>query len=259
EHNSTLNETVLRGLGELHVRVALETMKERFHVEVETHAPKIPYRETISAAAEGHHRHKKQTGGAGQFGEVYLRVRPLERGAGYRFVDAVVGGVIPRQFIPAVEKGVFQALHEGVIAGFELQDLEVTVYDGKYHPVDSKEVAFVSAGKKAFIDAVRKARPTVLEPIVDIHITTPAGHMGDITADLATKRGRISNTTALSGGMIEIAGQVPLSELELYQSQLKSMTGGHGRYSVALSHYDPVPARTQQQLMTAYKPSETEE
>lgn len=259
EHNSALNETVLRGLGELHVRVALETMKERFHVEVATHPPKIPYRETISAAAEGHHRHKKQTGGAGQFGEVYLRVRPLERGAGYRFVDAVVGGVIPRQFIPAVEKGVFQALHEGVIGGFELQDLEVTVYDGKYHPVDSKEVAFVSAGKKAFIDAVRKARPAVLEPIVDIHIATPAGHMGDITADLATRRGRISSTTALSGGMMEIAGQVPLSELEQYQSQLKSMTGGHGRYSVALSHYDPVPARTQHQLMAAYKPSETED
>ncbi len=157
EHNSVLNETVLRGLGDLHVRVMLETMKERFNVEVETRPPRIAYRETVTQPAEGHHRHKKQTGGAGQFGEVYLRIRPLERGTGYRFVDAVVGGVIPRQYLPAVEKGIAQALHEGVIAGYPLQDLEVEVYDGKYHPVDSKEVAFVSAGRKAFIDAVKKA------------------------------------------------------------------------------------------------------
>ncbi|MDQ3775977.1 MAG: elongation factor G [Pseudomonadota bacterium] len=259
EHNSVLNETVLRGLGDLHVRVMLETMKERFNVEVETRPPRIAYRETVTLPAEGHHRHKKQTGGAGQFGEVFLRVKPLERGAGYQFVDAVVGGVIPRQFIPAVEKGVLQALHEGVIAGYPLQDLEVAVYDGKHHPVDSKEVAFVSAGKKAFIDAVKKARPVVLEPIVNIAITVPSAAMGDITADLSGRRGRISNTRALAGGMIEITGQVPLSEVEQYQSQLKSMTGGHGAYTIELSHYDPVPARTQQQLIAEFKPSETEE
>ena len=259
EHNSVLNETVLRGLGDLHVRVMLETMKERFNVEVETRPPRIAYRETVTLPAEGHHRHKKQTGGAGQFGEVFLRVKPLERGAGYQFVDAVVGGVIPRQFLPAVEKGVLQALHEGVIAGYPLQDLEVAVYDGKHHPVDSKEVAFVSAGRKAFIDAVKKARPVVLEPIVNIAITVPSAAMGDITADLSGRRGRISNTRALAGGMIEITGQVPLSEVEQYQSQLKSMTGGHGAYTIELSHYDPVPARTQQQLIAEFKPSETEE
>ena len=259
EHNSVLNETVLRGLGDLHVRVMLETMKERFNVEVETRPPRIAYRETVTLAAEGHHRHKKQTGGAGQFGEVFLRVKPLERGAGYQFVDAVVGGVIPRQFLPAVEKGVLQALHEGVIAGYPLQDLEVAVYDGKHHPVDSKEVAFVSAGRKAFIDAVKKARPVVLEPIVNIAITVPSAAMGDITADLSGRRGRISNTRALAGGMIEISGQVPLSEVEQYQSQLKSMTGGHGAYTIELSHYDPVPARTQQHLIAEFKPSEAEE
>ena len=259
EHNTALNETVLRGLGDLHVRVLLETMKERFHVEVETRPPKIAYRETVTAPAEGHHRHKKQTGGAGQFGEVFLRVRPLDRGEGYKFVDAVVGGVIPRQFIPAVEKGVLQAIQEGVIAGYQIQDLEVTLYDGKYHPVDSKEVAFVAAGKKAFSEAFKSAKPVVLEPIVEIRVTLPSANMGDITADLSTKRGRVSNTSALPGGLIEIAGQAPLSELEQYQSQLKSMTGGHGSYTIEFSHYDPVPVRTQQQLMAAFKPQAAED
>ena len=259
EHNTALNETVLRGLGDLHVRVLLETMKERFHVEVETRPPKIAYRETVTAPAEGHHRHKKQTGGAGQFGEVFLRVRPLDRGEGYKFVDAVVGGVIPRQFIPAVEKGILQAIQEGVIAGYQIQDLEVTLYDGKYHPVDSKEVAFVAAGKKAFSEAFKSAKPVVLEPIVEIRITLPSANIGDITSDLSTKRGRVSNTSALPGGLIEIAGQAPLSELEQYQSQLKSMTGGHGSYTIEFSHYDPVPVRTQQQLMAAFKPQAAED
>ncbi len=259
EHNTALNETVLRGLGDLHVRVLLETMKERFHVEVETRPPKIAYRETVTAPAEGHHRHKKQTGGAGQFGEVFLRVRPLDRGEGYKFVDAVVGGVIPRQFIPAVEKGILQAIQEGVIAGYQIQDLEVTLYDGKYHPVDSKEVAFVAAGKKAFSEAFKSAKPVVLEPIVEIRVTLPSANVGDITSDLSTKRGRVSNTSALPGGLIEIAGQAPLSELEQYQSQLKSMTGGHGSYTIEFSHYDPVPVRTQQQLMAAFKPQAAED
>jgi len=259
EFNPALNETVIRGLGDLHLRVLIETMKERFNVEVEMHPPKIPYRETITAPAEGHHRHKKQTGGAGQFGEVFLRVRPLERGTGFNFVDAVVGGVIPRQFIPAVQKGVEQARESGVIAGYEMQDVEVTVYDGKYHPVDSKEVAFVSAGKKAFIEAVKNAKPVVLEPIVNIWITIPNASMGDITGDLSSKRGRISNTNALPGGLTEVTGQVPLSELDNYQSQLKSMTAGAGSYAIEFSHYEPVPARTQQQLMTQFKPVEAEE
>lgn len=259
EHNTVLNETVVRGLGELHLRMLLEDMGERFHVEVQTRPPRIAYKETVTGLAEGHYRHKKQTGGAGQFGEVFLRVEPLPRGSGFEFVDAVVGGVIPRQFLPAVEKGVRQALEEGVVAGYQIQDVRVTVYDGKHHPVDSKEVAFVTAGKRAFIDAVKKGRPVVLEPIVDIQITTPADNMGDITADLSGKRGRINQTKVLASGLTAIDGQVPLSELNGYQSQLKSITGGLGSFTIQFSHYDPVPVRIQEELMSAFRPAEGED
>jgi elongation factor G len=258
EHHASLNETVIRGLGELHLRLILEKLKDTYNVEVETHPPRIAYHETITANAEGHHRHKKQTGGAGQFGEVYLRIEPLPRGEGYEFVDEVVGGVIPRQFIPAVEKGVLQAVEEGVIAGYPLRDIRVTVYDGKYHTVDSKEVAFVAAGKKAFIEAVKKARPVILEPVVNISIMTPNQNMGDITADLSVRRGRITDTVSLPGGITNIRGQVPLSEINSYQSQLKSITGGAGSFSIEFSHYDPVPARKQQELIAEYKPHEEE-
>ena len=259
EHHASLNETVIRGLGELHLRVMLEKLKDVYNIQVETHPPKIPYCETITTPAEGHYRHKKQTGGAGQFGEVYLRIEPKGRGEGYEFVDAVVGGVIPRQFIPAVEKGIFQALEEGVIAGYPLQDIKVTVYDGKHHSVDSKEVAFISAGKKAFIDAIKKAKPVVLEPVVNINITVPNQNLGDITADLSGKRGRITQTSAMAGGMTQISGQVPLSEISNYQSQLKSITGGEGFFSIEFSHHDPVPARRQQELMAEHKPREEED
>jgi elongation factor G len=259
EHHATMNETVIRGLGDLHLRMVLEKMRERYNVEVETHPPKIAYRETIRKAAEGHHRHKKQTGGAGQFGEVYLRIEPLERGTGFEFVDKVVGGVIPHQFIPAVEKGIRQVLTGGAVAGYPLQDVRVTVYDGKHHPVDSKEVAFVAAGKKAFMDAIAKANAIVLEPIANIHVTVPQDNMGDITGDLSSKRGRISGTTTLGGGMLTVSGQVPLSELGSYQSELKSVTGGAGSYTMELSHYDPVPGPIQKELMAEFKPSADED
>jgi elongation factor G len=260
EHDAQINQTVIRGLGELHTRVLLEDLKTRFHVEVETSQPRIAYRETITSRAEGHHRHKKQTGGAGQFGEVYLRVEPLPRGAGFEFVDEVVGGAIPRQFIPAVEKGVRQALHDGVIAGFTMQDVRVVLTDGKHHPVDSKEVAFTTAGRKAFVDAVMKAGPVVLEPIVDVHITAPSQSMGDIAGDLSSRRGRVNSTDTAGSGMTTIVGQAPLAELNGYQSRLKSVTGGTGSFTVHLSHYDPVPGRVQQQLMADYRPKgETED
>ena len=259
EHHAALNETVLYGMGELHLRVMLERMTERYNVHVKTRPPSIPYRETITQPAEGHHRHKKQTGGAGQFGEVYLRVEPLERGAGFEFVDKVVGGAIPHQFIPAVEKGVRQELTDGAVAGFPLQDLRVTVYDGKYHSVDSKEVAFVSAGKKAFLQAVQNAGPTVLEPIVKVEITTPAQSMGDITGDLATKRGRINGNDSLPGGRVTVSAFVPLAELTDYQTRLKALTGGEGSYTLDLSHYDPVPPRTLQELKEAWKPQVSED
>jgi elongation factor G len=256
EHHAAQNETVLYGLGELHLRVMLQRITDRYGVGIKTNPPSVPYRETITRPAEGHCRHKKQTGGAGQFGEVYLRVEPLERGAGFEFVDDVVGGVIPGQFIPAVEKGVRQVLGEGAIAGFALQDLRVSVYDGKHHPVDSKEVAFVSAGRKAFIAAVKEAAPIVLEPIVRVVINTPADGIGDVTSDLATRRARINGQDTLPTGRAEISALVPLAELQDYLSRLKALTGGEGSYTMELSHYDPVPARKQQELSAAFRPQE---
>ncbi len=259
EHNPELNETVVRGLGELHLRVMIERMKERYGVDVHTRPPRIAYRETIGAHAEGHHRHKKQTGGAGQFGEVFLRVEPLDRGTGFEFVDAVKGGTIPGQFIPAVEKGVRQVLHGGAVAGYPLQDVRVTVYDGKFHPVDSKEVAFVAAGRKAFLDAITRARPQVLEPIVDLAVTAPENHMGDITGGLASKRARINGTDSTRDGEVLIKAQVPLSELRDYAAELKGSTGGRGRYDLEFSHYEPVPPPVQKQLIEAYKPRHDED
>jgi elongation factor G len=253
EHHAALNETVLYGMGELHLRVMLDRMKERHGVQCKTRAPSIPYRETVTRPSEGHHRHKKQTGGAGQFGEVSLRVEPLGRGAGFEFVDEVVGGAIPSQYIPAVEKGVRQVLNEGAIAGFPLQDLRVIVHDGKHHAVDSKEVAFVAAGRRAFQNAFREAAPIVLEPIVRLEVTTPTQATGDITADLATRRGRINGNSSLSGRQARISALVPLSEINDYQSRLKSLTGGEGIFTMELSHYDPVPPRKQQELTAAWK------
>jgi len=258
EHNMAANETVMRGLGAVHMQVILDHLQNRFHVEVETHTPSIAYRETITKPAEGHHRHKKQTGGAGQFGEVFLRVRPLERGEGFKFVDAVVGGAIPMQFIPAVEKGVQQVLEQGAIAGYPLQDVEVTVYDGKYHPVDSKEIAFSTAGRKAFIDAVAKAGPIILEPMVKISIEAPSNSMGDITGDLSSKRGRVSGTDMDSSGRVVIHGEVPLAELDNYESRLKSITGGEGHYAIELSGYEAVPMNIQKELAEKFSSPETD-
>jgi elongation factor G len=256
EHHASQNETVLYGLGDLHLRTMLERLTERFGVGVTTSPPSIPYRETITRPSEGHHRHKKQTGGAGQFGEVYLRIEPLQRGAGFEFSNDVVGGAIPSGFIPAVEKGIRQVLDEGAIAGFPLQDIRVSVYDGKHHAVDSKEVAFVAAGKKAFINAVQGARPIVLEPIVRVAISTPAEGIGDVSSDLATRRARINGQDMLPGGRAEISALVPLAEMQDFLSRLKALTGGEGTYTMDLSHYDPVPARQQSELVSAYKPHE---
>ncbi len=254
EHNKELNELVIRGLGDLHLRVMLERLKERYGVEVKSRKPRIAYRETISTEAEGHHRHKKQTGGAGQFGEVFLRVQPLERGAGFEFVSRIVGGAIPGQFIPAIEKGVRQVLEHGAVAGYQMQDLRVTVIDGKYHDVDSKEVAFVTAGKKAFIDAISKAGPKLLEPIVHLEVFVADTHMGDITSGLATKRSRINGTDSLKGGELVIRAQVPLAEVQDYPSELKAATQGTGRYRLEFSHYEAVSGHVQKQLLDAYKP-----
>jgi len=253
EHDANLNETVLRGLGELHLRSVFERMATQFKLEVETRPPRIPYRETIMARAEGHHRHKKQSGGAGQFGEVFLKVEPLPRGAGFEFVDQVKGGVIPFNLIPAVEKGVREVLATGYVAGYPIHDVRVIVYDGKHHPVDSKEIAFVAAGRKAMLDALTKARPVVLEPIVSIEIAVPDSAMGDITGDLSSRRGQVTGTGNLAGGMMLVQGTVPLSELDGYAGRLKAITQGQGSFSMELSRYEAVPPGVQQQLATDFK------
>jgi elongation factor G len=250
EHAGSTNETVLSGLGELHLRCAIERMTSTYKMDIATHPPKIAYRETIAGASEGHHRHKKQSGGAGQFGEVFLRVEALPRGEGFEFVDAVKGGAIPGQFIPAVEKGVRQALEAGPLAGFPMQDVRVTVHDGKSHPVDSKEVAFATAGRKAFIDAVMNARPMVLEPIVNIEVVAPEESMGEIIGDLSGKRGQVSGTKTLQDAHVVISGLVPLSELNGYQSRLHSATAGRGSYTLEFSHYDIVPPAMQQKMVS---------
>lgn len=256
EFNAQANETVLRGLGELHLRLVLERMRNEYEIEVKTHPPKISYRETVTRAAEGHYRHKKQTGGAGQFGEVYLRIEPLRRGCGFEFVNKVVGGAIPSQYIPAVEKGVRQVLNDGAIAGYPIQDVRVVVYDGKHHPVDSKEVAFVAAGKKAFADAIEKARPIVLEPIAHVEVTTPGDHVGDITGHLAGVRGRINGNDTLAGNRVRIQADVPVAELGDYQTTLKSLTGGAGAFTMSFDHYDIVPPDIQKQLRAEYRPTD---
>ncbi len=252
EHLAATNETVLYGLGDLHLRMLLERLREVYKFEVDTRPPRIAYRETVTAPAEGHHRHKKQSGGAGQFGEVFLRIEPLARGAGFEFADEVKGGTIPGQFIPAVEKGVREVLASGAIAGYPVVDVKVVVYDGKHHSVDSKEIAFVTAGRKAFVEAIRAARPIVLEPIANIEITAPDAAMGDIAGDLSAKRGQVSGTANAAAGTMVVRGQAPMSELAGYQSRLNAMTAGQGRYTITLSHYEAVPPAVQQ-LVSAHK------
>ncbi|HEX7079909.1 MAG TPA: elongation factor G [Gammaproteobacteria bacterium] len=258
EHNATTNETVLRGMGELHLRLVLERIREEFGLTLQTRPPKIAYRETITRNAEGHHRHKKQTGGAGQFGEVFLKVEPLARGQGFEFLNEVVGGAIPGQFIPAVEKGVRQVLAEGAIAGYPIEDVRVIVYDGKHHPVDSKEVAFVTAGKRAFIDAIKNAGPIVLEPIAKLEITTPSQYVGEITGHLSGIRGRINGNDSLARGLTRIQAEVPLAELGEYQTTLKSLTGGEGSFTMEFDHYAVAPPNVQKQLESQFKPSAEE-
>jgi elongation factor G len=258
EHNAQANEMVMRGLGEMHLRTVLEKMASQYKLELDTRPPSIPYRETIVAKAEGHNRHKKQTGGAGQFGEVYLKVEPLPRGKGFEFVDSVKGGAIPNQFIPSVEKGVRSVLESGFVAGYPLQDVRVTVYDGKSHPVDSKDVAFMSAGRKAFLDALGKARPIVLEPIVNVEITAPDSKMGDIAGELSGHRGQIKGSDTPRPGLVQITAQAPLSELEHFPARLKSLTAGHGSYSLEFSHYEPAPPHLQQKLVAAHRPAAEE-
>ena len=259
ERVQATNETVLRGLGEQHLRVKLRLLKDRYGVEVETRPPTVPYKETITAKADGHHRHKKQSGGAGQFGEVYLRVEPLKaetngEETALEFVDETFGGSIPKQYLPAIEKGIRRVMSEGAIAGYPMGGIKVSVYDGKHHPVDSKEVAFMTAGRKAFIDAVQKAKPVLLEPIVALEITVPTDLIGDISSDISGRRGRIQGTEMLPGDQAVIKAEAPLSEVMAYASQLKSISGGAGSYSMEYSHDERTPPNVQAEVVKKFKP-----
>ncbi len=244
-------ELVIHGLGEMHLNLVIERIQNQ-GVEVETKPPKIAYHETIMGQAEGHYRHKKQSGGAGQFGEVNLRVEPLERGGGFEFVDKIVGGVIPKGFMPAIEKGVRDIMRKGIVAGYPIEDVRVTVIDGKTHSVDSKEIAFKTAGKFAFKNAFLKARPQILEPIVNIEVTTPDESLGAITGDLSSRRGRVLGTDMMGSGKALVKASVPLADMMDYEPTLKSMTKGRGSYTMELSHYDPVPERIAQDLVAKF-------
>jgi elongation factor G len=253
ERHPTTNETVIRGLGEMHLRSKLSRMAQQYKIELDTKPPQIAYRETITSKAEGHCRHKKQSGGAGQFGEVMLRIEPMERGCGFEFVDIVKGGAIPGVYMAAVEKGVRQALEDGVVGGFPVHDLRVIVHDGKSHAVDSKDIAFFAAGRKATVEAIRAASPIILEPVVDIEILAPDAAIGDLTGDLSSKRGQVTGTQARGVGSMSISGKVPLAELDDYQGRLKSLTGGQGSYSIRFSHYAALPLSAQQHLASQHK------
>jgi len=242
ERNAETHQTLLWGMGETHLGIALERLHRKLGVEVETDDVKVAYRETITANAEAEGKYKKQTGGHGQFGVAFLRVEPRERGEGFEFVDNIVGGAIPRQFIPAVEKGVMETMDQGGVFGFPVVDVKVTVYDGKYHSVDSSEMSFKMAGSLGFKDAMAKATPILLEPISEVVVIAPEANQGDIMGDLNSKRGRIQGSAAIGNGEVEIVALVPTSEVLRYAIDLRSMTGGRGRFSMQHSHYDPVPS-----------------
>jgi elongation factor G len=259
ERSADTHELVVRGLSTLHLDINLKRLAVA-GVEVTTAQPRVAYLETINGKAEGHYRHKKQTGGAGQFGEVYLKVEPMERGSEdpLDYVDEIFGGAIPRQFLPAIEKGIRQKMTEGVLAGYPVVDVRVRVYDGKYHDVDSKEIAFIIAGRNAFAEAVQKARPCMLEPIVDVEIEIPSKFMGDINSDLNTRRGQIQGMDSV-GDLQIIKAQVPLAEMQTYSTQLRSITAGEGSFSMDFSHYGIVPPVVMQQLVAKAAAEKKEE
>jgi elongation factor G len=279
---------VITGMTDLHLRIVQQRLKRRFDLEVVTKEPKIPYRETITVHAEADYRHKKQTGGRGQFGEVHLRVYPLkdlnittaeeleERFANkskfeklrsahfepthhFAFLDHIVGGTIPNQFIPAVEKGCKELLERGALAGYRIQDVAVEVYFGKDHAVDSSEQAFKTAGRMAFKKAFLAARPVLLEPIVNLEVTVPSKYTGAILSDLNTKRARIENQDSLPGDLAVLMAKAPLAEVTRYAAQLGSITQGQGSYTMEFSHYDMVPGNVQQQIVSKAKVAEEEE
>jgi elongation factor G len=246
------HELLLSGQGQLHIEVTVAKLKRRFGVEVNLKPPRIPYRETVTHSTEAHGRHKKQTGGHGQFGDCKIKMEPLARGKDFEFVDDIFGGSIPRQFIPAVEKGIQDARLRGYLAGYPVVDFRVTLIDGSFHAVDSNELSFKLAGSLAFKDAMSRARPTILEPIMNVEIYAPSDFAGDLMGDLNGRRGRISGMDT-HGTVTVIKAQVPMAEMLSYEQQLTSMTGGRGTYQMEYSHYDEVPAHQQTKIIAAAK------
>ena len=244
-----VGQTLMGGLGETHLDIMVERLKRKFGVEVETATPRIAYRETIAATAEAQGRHKKQTGGRGQFGDCWVRLEPQPRGAGYEYVDAIVGGSIPRQWIPSVDKGIKEAMTQGIQAGYTVVDVKATCFDGSFHTVDSSDMAFQLAGKIAFRAAAEKARPVILEPILDVEIVVPEEYMGDIIGDLNTKRGRVGGMEPIGGGRQRIKAQVPQSEMLRYSIDLRSIARGRGKFSAKFSHHEEVPQMAAQQVI----------
>jgi len=245
-------ETIISGMGELHLNVILDKIQRRFNVGADTAPPKVPYRETIRSSSEQQGRYKKQTGGRGQYGDVWIRMEPVERGSGFEFVNAIVGGSVPRQYIPAVEKGLIEAMQEGILAGSQVVDMRITLYDGGFHPVDSSEMAFKIAASMAFKKAMEASNPFIMEPIVDVEVTIPDEYMGDIMSDLNGRRGRILGVTPESGRQV-IKAQVPLSEMSRYSVDLRSITSDRGFFSMEFSHYEEVPFDVSEKIVAAAK------
>ncbi len=242
-------EMIISGMGQVHIEVAIERLKRRFGVEVEMKTPKVPYRETIKASTKVQGKYKKQSGGRGQYGDCYIQVEPMPRGGGFEFIDKIVGGIIPKQYIPAVEKGIVEAMHEGVIAGYPTVDLRVTLYDGSYHSVDSSEMAFKIAGSMAIKKAVQEAKPVLLEPIMKADVTTPDETLGAVIGDLNSKRGKVQGVEPQAGGNQKIISLVPMAEMLTYANQLHSLTSGRGLYSMEFSHYEEIPAHLAQKII----------
>jgi elongation factor G len=251
-------ELVISGVSDLHLQILWERLKSRYGVEVSTKPPKIPYLETISAKGDAQYRHKKQSGGSGEFAEVWLRVEPTERGAGLEFANSIFGGSISQSYVQSVEKGITAMMKDGVIAGCEFVDIKVEVYDGKEHPVDSKDVAFQKAGRGAFKEAVNNARPVLLEPIVNLEVTFPSEYTGDIQGDITRRRGRVQGVDAL-GDFQTLKALVPLAEISDYAASLGSVTGGQGSYTIELANYETAPGNVQQKVVAAYNAERNQE
>jgi len=251
--NNETHEMILSGMSQLHVDVTFEKLKRKYGIEVNVHTPKVPYKETIKKAASAQGKYKKQTGGHGQYGDAWLKLEPLKRGSGFKFVNHVVGGAIPRNFIPAVEKGVVEAMHEGILAGYPLVDIQVTVYDGSYHDVDSSEMSFKIAASMGFRKALEQAAPTLLEPIMSVEVSTPDDFVGAVIGDLNSRRGRIQDTIPKEHHGTIIKAAVPLAEMLKYQASLNAHTGGRATYSMDFSTYEEVPRDQAQKVIDEQK------